>query len=240
MKFFLIGNGFISRKHKEAIKAIGGKIARSKKEADVVSVLTPNYLHFKQAKDAAENKKIVLVEKPLAISGEEVGKLAGIKNVFTCHQLRYLPFKFPKAALYKIKIDFKAKRDKEYFKSWKGDKKKSGGILFNLAVHYFDLLFWLFGNPKRYRCCKLTDKLAEGRFYGKKYIADWRFELGENLENKRAFRINNRNYNLSSQENLHTKVYADLVNGKGVKASDVLKLFQIIEKIELSDGIKSF
>jgi UDP-N-acetyl-2-amino-2-deoxyglucuronate dehydrogenase len=30
--------------------------------------------------------------------------------------------------------------------SWKGDAQKSGGIVTNIGIHFFDLLIWLFGS----------------------------------------------------------------------------------------------
>ena len=38
-------------------------------------------------------------------------------------------------------------RDKDYLESWKTEKKYSGGIIFNLGIHYFDLLINAFGDP---------------------------------------------------------------------------------------------
>ena len=38
-------------------------------------------------------------------------------------------------------IQFVTRRDDAYKKSWKVKQEFSGGILFNLGVHYFDLLF---------------------------------------------------------------------------------------------------
>ena len=44
-------------------------------------------------------------------------------------------------------IKFVTPRDDNYINSWKTDEALSGGILFNLGIHYFDLLIQSFGNP---------------------------------------------------------------------------------------------
>ena len=36
-----------------------------------------------------------------------------------------------------------------YFKSWKNIKLFSGGLLVNIAIHFFDILIWIFGNVKK-------------------------------------------------------------------------------------------
>ena len=36
-------------------------------------------------------------------------------------------------------------RGRWYDVSWKGDDERSGGIVTNIGIHFFDLLVWLFG-----------------------------------------------------------------------------------------------
>ena len=61
-----------------------------------------------------------------------------------------LTFQIPKEIEVKemnyIEMDIGVYRDEKYFSGWKGDEGKSGGILFNLGIHYFDILFYLFGS----------------------------------------------------------------------------------------------
>lgn len=231
MKFYVEGRGFIFPKHEEAIKEVGGEIVDNVEDADFVSILTPNFLHHQNALDAARRGKRVLVEKPLAISLKEAEELSK-HSVYVCHQLRYLPYwkDLKKKDFNYIDIDFRAKRGDDYWKSWKGDKEKSGGVLFNLAIHYFDLAFWLFGLPESIDCEYADDRKAKGTFYSNNNTITWNFELGD-VEDTRLFKINATTYNLATKENLHIQVYKDFINNKGLRAKEVLNLIDIIEKI---------
>jgi len=253
MKFSIIGTGFIFRKHLQAIYKVGGKIVDvvdsshgpeawkemvKNPEIDSVVILTPNNLHFGMAKFSAENKKIVLCEKPLAIKSSEVKILAKKPNIFTVSQLRYHPLvkklrsKIKKDKNYKIEINISVHRDKEYWKSWKGISERSGGILFNLGIHYFDLLLYLFGEPVAISTQSLTDRKGEGVIKGKNYLCNWRISAEAPKENQnRLFKVNGVNYDFSGSENLHFYVYKDLLEGRGITPKEALESIELIEKI---------
>jgi len=253
MKFAVIGKGFIFPKHKEAIEKVGGEIVEvvdessdrdtwkdmvRKTKADYIVILTPNNLHFGMAKFSAEQGKIVLCEKPLALRSEEARILAEYQNIFTVCQLRYHPFtKKLKSEIkenqnYQIEIDISVHRDEDYWKSWKGVVDSSGGILFNLGIHYFDLLLYLFGEPTEISTQLLTEKTGEGVIKGKNYLCSWKISAEAPKESQdRLFKINGVNYDFSSSENLHIFVYKDLLEGKGITPKEALKSIELIEKI---------
>ena len=82
MKFSLIGTGFIMPRHAQSIIEVGGEIQDvvndaysetawrdmvKNTDADCIVIMTPNDLHFDMSLAAAENRKLVLCEKPLVI-----------------------------------------------------------------------------------------------------------------------------------------------------------------------------
>ena len=258
MKFLLIGNGFIAPIHKEAIKNIQGEIVGivdesqgeekwreevAKTNADCVVVLTPNDLHFEMAKTASECGKTVLCEKPLALSSGHVKILAEKPNIFTVFQLRHHPLaKELKAEInnekkYNVEIDVSVYRDEHYYKCWKGQKERSGGVLFNLGVHFFDLLLYLFGPAEKIKTTFLNPKTGKGTIGGKNYACNWRISTDETKENqRRVFKIDGKDYNFSSKdnlayENLHRFVYQDLMEGRGVTPKEALKVIELIENL---------
>ena len=232
--FNVIGRGFIFPKHQEAIEANGGAVRDF--WYDWVVILTESFNHIDQIKKNC--KKPILCEKPLIIKKEDMDFLDGVPELFTCLQLRYLDLNFEKSEFDKINIDIRTKRDKEYFESWKGNPEKSGGILLNIAIHYFDLLFHHFGFPEKMevKCCKLTDRFAEGMFMSKTFQADWRFEMGEDIKEKRLFQVNKKKYDLSTKENLYVPLYRDLLADKGISWLDVKKLYQLIFHLQENVG----
>ena len=258
MKFAVIGTGFIFRTHVQAIAQIGGQIVDvvneangqdawkemvKNTEANCVVILTPNDLHFEMAKFSSENGKIVLCEKPLTIKSEQARILAAKPNIFTVVQLRHHPFsKQLKSAIgkdkhYEIEMDISVHRDEKYYKSWKGMPGRSGGVLFNLGIHYFDLLLHLFGGPTKILTHSLTDKTGTGVIEGKNYGCHWRVSTKEERETqRRVFKINGVDYNFSSKENLayenlHLHVYKDLLKRRGVTPKEVLPSIELVEKL---------
>ena len=252
-KFAVIGKGFIYNLHAQAISQIGGEIVNivdesdgsdawekiiKKTRANCVVILSPNHLHFEMAKLSAENGKMVLCEKPLALKSEEVKVLAQYSNIFTVYQLRYHPTvrkikaEVKEAENYQIEMDISVHRDEDYWQSWKGREKKSGGILFNLGIHYFDLLLYLFGEPTEVLTKSLSYKTGQGKISGKNYECNWRIsaEAPKGKQN-RLFRINGVDYDFDVKENLHFYVYQDLLEGKGITPQEALKPVELIEKI---------
>lgn len=239
MKFSIIGTGFIMPRHAEAIYTLGGKIIDvvntgngrwqdawrlmvKNTSADYIVILTPNDLHAEMARAAVEAGKIVLCEKPLATKSEDAKSLIG-KPVYTVLQLHYHPLvKKLKSEItskknYDVELDISVYRDAKYYKSWKGMTYRSGGVLFNLGIHYFDLLMHLFGEPEKVSLTEINDKTGVGTIKGKNYNCRFKISTDEKRENqRRVFKINGVDYNFSSQdnlshENLHRFVYQDLV-----------------------------
>lgn len=258
MKFSIIGTGFIMPRHVQAIIDIGGEIrdvvnnAYSENawqgmvkttDADCIVILTPNDLHFEMALESSKQGKIVLCEKPLVIKSEHAKILAKLLNIFTVCQLRYHPLirqiksEIKKSNKHEIEMDISVHRDKKYYESWKGKKERSGGVLFNLGIHYFDLLLHLFGRAKNTSTLTLNDKTGTGLIEGENYICHWRVSANERKDNqRRMFKINGKNYNFSSKdnlsyENLHKFVYQDLLKEKGISPTEALKSIELIEQL---------
>lgn len=258
MKFSIIGTGFILPAHVLAIRDIGGEIIDIVNDshspdawkemirntvAECIVILTPNDLHFDMAMMAAENRKIVLCEKPLTITSIKAQELTKRNNVFTVLQLRHHPFiEKIKSEIHKdggneVNIDISVYRDSKYYAGWKGKAERSGGLLFNLGIHYFDLLLHLFGEAKKASVQSLSDKVGEGTIEGTEYLCRWRISTDEKRETQhRIFKVNGVDYNFSnkdnlSYENLHRFVYEDLTNGKGITPDEALKSITLVENL---------
>ncbi len=258
MRFLLIGTGFIMPRHVEAIYRVGGKlvdlvntahgedtwrevILRTK--ASHVIIATPNDLHFPMAMAAAEAGKVVLCEKPLALTSNDVRLLATKPNIFTVLQLRHHPLakklrsEINHRERYDVEMDISNYRDDRYYRSWKADTRRSGGILFNLGSHYFDMLIHLFGYPTEIVETAGNDRTMHGTLRGERYTCRWRVSSeAKQGEQHRTYTINGVNCNFSSRENLsqeqlHADVYRDLMEGRGVTPADALYSTRLIETI---------
>ncbi len=257
-KFAIIGNGFIASKHIEAIKHVGGEIVavcdcdeakrhpdypffieykEAIKEADIVSLCTPNYLHTEMALVCAREGKVILSEKPMTFKQEELELLKGVPKLFGTFQLRYLPelSEMRKLQSKVIALTVEMKRSRTYHDSWKGDNAKTGGLLFNIGCHYFDLIGHLYGyDGFESTDSVLSDTKASGVLRYKNGVeVYWRIELTEEKTNyERTITIGDAVFDLVQKENLHIKTYENLMWGQGTTAREEEKIIRMIGKIQ--------
>lgn len=130
-----------------------------KENIDLVAIATESGYHGTIAKYCLEQNVNVLIEKPMAMSLEDIDKineLAKEKNlvVSVCHQNRYNPpIQKLKKAISEGKfgkiVNCTARvlwcRDQHYYDlaPWRGTKELDGGTLMNQCIHNLDLLLWM-------------------------------------------------------------------------------------------------
>lgn len=131
---------------------------------DVLNIATPNGLHARQALEVLEQKKNVVIEKPMALSKESaeqiIHKALNVsRHVFVVKQNRYSPVSVwlknlvtsqKLGKIFLVKIDCFWNRDERYYtkNTWHGDKNLDGGTLFTQFSHFIDMMYWLFGDIK--------------------------------------------------------------------------------------------
>ncbi|MFX0211667.1 MAG: Gfo/Idh/MocA family protein [Candidatus Hodarchaeota archaeon] len=212
--------------------------------ADAIAICTPNCLHFDMIQYALDNNLRVLCEKPLTLNSKEVLELPNDGRVGVVLQLRYHPgvinLKKDIENGYKPKngkLVVKVIRDKEYWESWKGDKDKSGGILFNLGIHYFDLLIYLFGEKYEIVESSYTDKLAKGIIDFDGIIFSYYIEIQDDKNGQdRRLELDGEVLRLSKKDNLsfeglHTEVYKAFNRGEVVTPKEASKSIKLIEQL---------
>lgn len=150
--------------HREKIQAFEEKYTiRGCKSAteiidtcDIISVCTPHDTHMEYISGIHAKGKISLCEKPLCIHTSEwwVFQNTFPENSYIMLQNRYnLAVQEAKKTLdsgilweiYHIKGYTQWNRDDAYYQwsSWKGKKKREGGMLYNQAIHNLDTALWL-------------------------------------------------------------------------------------------------
>lgn len=255
-KFAILGKGFIFSRHKQAIESLGGEVCITCdinpatnpdftdwteminhpifKKITHVSICTPNYLHAPMVREVLRRGKKVLCEKPLSIDG-----IKGLDGVKTVLQLRYHPeLKILKTKKPKeLVIEAKMFRDEKYWQSWKGSDLLSGGILYNLGIHYVDLAIFLLGNNWKILKVKRNKKLV---------IADIRFgnsmvhihieAVNDRKKQGRKLLADGKEIILSNQDNLsyedlHKEVYKDFLAGKGIDVKEAEKSLKLVDAI---------
>lgn len=263
--FAVAGIGFIFDKHKAAIESVDGEIVAvcdsdrekfskvmdctpfvnyddmlnmvNKLEVDYVVICTPNYLHVPMiAKALHKTKAQIICEKPVVLNDRDISIIRN-PRVNCIMQLRYLDVPKIKGGENRGYLDIFINRGEWYFEGWKGDERKSGGLLFNIGVHYFDLLSRVFGQMGSCRTVYRDQRYAFGIINFAKGEVVWSIDLTAPKDNqRRIIKINDEEINLTSGiDELHKKVYSEIVKGRGIKADLIYDVTHLIGMLSRKD-----
>jgi len=156
---------------------------------ELVVLAVPNKFHFSLAKDAMENGKHVVIEKPFVVTSQEGERLIKIahreKRILSVYHNRRHDSDFRtiknviENGLVGEVVEYEASynRFRNFLKgNWREEQEEGSGILFDLGSHLIDQAISLFGYPKRVfgdvriqrKCAKTTDYFQVSLYYGEK------------------------------------------------------------------------
>lgn len=231
------------------------KIKRQGIQIHYVSICSPNYLHDSHIRFALRNNADAICEKPVVLNPWNVEALANVEKetgnkVYTILQLRLHPEiirlkKFVEnnpEKNYEIILTYITSRGKWYHFSWKGDIQKSGGIITNIGIHFFDMLLWIFGNCEEYKVFIHNNYKSSGFLKLKRANVKWFLSVDYNdipeelkKEGKRTHRallIDENEFNFSEGfTNLHTESYIKIINNEGFGLEDAYPSIDLTYKL---------
>jgi len=229
-----------------------------------LSICSPNHLHDAHIRLALRVGADAICEKPIILNPWNLDALQQIeqesgKRVYTILQLRVHPSLIElkrkiDASQSKIKhkvcLTYVTSRGIWYNYSWKGNPAKSGGVVTNIGIHFFDLLIWLFGNPVYNEVHLSEQNKMSGFMELEKANVNWFLSIDRNdlpriarAQNKTTFRsiqINDEEIEFTDGfTDLHTKVYNDILNGCGSGIDDARPSIQAVYQIRNSKTVKA-
>lgn len=216
------------------------KLSRSQRPIDFISICSPNYLHDSHVRFALRSNADAVCEKPIVLNHWNIDALVALeketgKSVFTVLQLRLHPSiqELKKKVAtefagekYEVELSYISARGSWYFNSWKGDEKKSGGIASNIGIHFFDMLYYIFGGIQQNKLHFRNQYKAAGYLEFEKARVQWFLSLDgkdippasqeKGIRTFRSIKVNGTLIDFSTGfDNLHTKVYRELLAGRG-------------------------
>ncbi|MCD6118187.1 Gfo/Idh/MocA family oxidoreductase [bacterium] len=227
----------------------------SPRAVDYVSICSPNYLHDAHIRFALRVGADAICEKPLVLNPwnadalQELSEETG-KKVYTVLQLRLHPVVMDlkkevenaeKHEKYDIELTYITPRGKWYFYSWKGDISKSGGLATNIGIHFFDMLTWIFGKVQNLEVHLKDPQKTAGYIELEKARVKWYLSVDKNDLNRifpdvktsfRSIKINNKELDFSHGfTDLHTRVYEEVLQGRGFTIKDARPSIEIAHRI---------
>jgi UDP-N-acetyl-2-amino-2-deoxyglucuronate dehydrogenase len=239
-----------------------------------ISICSPNYLHDAHIRFALRIGANAICEKPLVLNPWNLDALAELENesgskIYNILQLRLHP------SIIQLKEKIKNEKDSDtskryidltyitsrgnwYLHSWKGDINKSGGVVTNIGIHFFDMLMWLFGSVRLQEVHYSDEKKMSGFLELDNACIRWFLSVDRNdlpktvkTEGKTTYRsiaIDGEEIEFSGGfTDLHTKVYHEILNGRGFGIEDarpsinlVYALRKTIPSVSSGDRVHPF
>ena len=212
---------------------------------DYVSVCSPNYLHDAHIRLALRVGAHVICEKPLVINPWNLDALQELeretgRRVNTVLQLRLHPqlialrqklMSADAANPHEVCLTYVTARGSWYDVSWKGSEERSGGLVTNIGIHFFDLLIWLFGGvvgcevhvrDARRLSGYLQLSRARVRWFLSSDIRDLPFTPEPGVKTTfRSITVDGHEIEFSEGfTDLHTRVYEESLAGRGFGIDD--------------------
>ena len=164
-----------SQRAEQLARSAGAKVTHSVAEVlsmcDTIYIATPNTQHTELAVLAAEERKHIFCEKPMATSiadAERVLKAATKSgSVFQVgHNRRFAPvyaeLKGMLTGTHQAhSAHIKMNRGELLNPEWTGDPRITGGFLFETTIHMFDMMRFLFGEVASVRAIGSSHEYAE-------------------------------------------------------------------------------
>jgi UDP-N-acetyl-2-amino-2-deoxyglucuronate dehydrogenase len=233
------------------------KLRRSSDEDRVhyMSICSPNYLHDAHIRLALRVGAQPICEKPLVISPwnldalQELERETGLR-VSTVLQLRVHPAVLAvREALardpsqrHQVALTYVTARGRWYDVSWKGSDERSGGVVTNIGIHFFDLLLWLFGGVQSSGVHLRESKRAAGtlaleradvRWFLSAEPSDLPFPAAPGVRTTfRSMTVDGEQIEFSDGfTDLHTRVYEGVLAGRGFGIDDARPSIELTHQI---------
>ncbi|MAR78136.1 MAG: oxidoreductase [Gammaproteobacteria bacterium] len=231
-------------------------IKRNGQKIDYVCVCSPNYLHDAHIRFGLKLGSDVICEKPIVLNPWNVNSLIEVEKetsnkINAILQLRLHPsiislrdkiINSSSNKSYNIELKYITSRGKWYHHSWKGDYDKSGGILSNIGIHFFDMLIWIFGNVIQIEKEFEDKSTAKGVIVLEKAKVNWFLSVDyenipEHIKNKglrtyRSLKIENEEIEFSSGfTDLHTQSYERILKNESFSLKDTYKAIELVSKL---------
>jgi UDP-N-acetyl-2-amino-2-deoxyglucuronate dehydrogenase len=209
-----------------------------------VSICSPNYLHDAHIRLALRAGAHAICEKPIVINPWNLDPLQEVerengRRISTVLQLRLHPtvvayresLANDPGRRHQVTLIYVTARGGWYDVSWKGSVERSGGIVTNIGIHFFDLLLWLFGGVRRSdvhlkETARAAGSLeldrADVRWFLSTDASDLPFTPAPGARATfRAMTVDGTQLEFSEGfGDLHTRVYEEVLAGRGCGVDD--------------------
>jgi UDP-N-acetyl-2-amino-2-deoxyglucuronate dehydrogenase len=197
-----------------------------------------------------------ICEKPIVINPWNLDALQELEqeyeaSIYTVLQLRLHPVMLElkrqleneeNGKRHQVDLTYITSRGKWYLRSWKGSEERSGGLVLNIGIHFFDILIWLFGPVQRTDVFLRENQKARGFIELKNADVKWFLSVDYRdlpFDPEPGVRTTYRNINIDGQAveftrgftDLHTALYEKTIAGEGFTLNDARPSLELVHTI---------
>lgn len=242
------------------------RMARRDEGINWLSICTPNYLHDSHCLSGLRWGADVICEKPLVLSPWNLDELQEAeqstgKRIFAVMQLRHhkaiqdlketVNSPHGLSQYHNVVLTYITGRGPWFGYSWKGDPKRSGGLIFNIGIHFVDMLLQTFGElrcnaqkePYVFQVHYRDNQRVAGYFELDRARVWWFLsvdmaDLPDDCMGTtyRSLTVDDKELEFSGGfENLHTTVYRETLAGRGVSIAETRPAIELAYRIAKAD-----
>ena len=223
---------------------------------DYISVCSPNYLHDSHVRLGLRAGCDVICEKPLVLnpknidylktlevqSGKKINNILQLRLHNAIKEIKNMVKNSPKDKIFDFDLTYITSRGLWYHHSWKGDESKSGGLVTNIGIHFFDMLMWIFGDVRENIVFEKNKSAVSGLLKLDRANVSWFLSCDYNRlpqEVKESGQRTFRNVSLNGEQiefskgftDLHIKSYEEILKGNGFNIEDVKPSIELVYNI---------
>lgn len=223
---------------------------------DYISVCSPNYLHDSHVRLGLRAGCDVICEKPLVLnpknidylktlevqSGKKINNILQLRLHNVIKEIKNMVKNSPKDKIFDFDLTYITSRGLWYHHSWKGDESKSGGLVTNIGIHFFDMLMWIFGDVRENIVFEKNKNAVSGLLKLDRANVNWFLSCDYNRlpqEVKESGQRTFRNVSLNGEQiefskgftDLHIKSYEEILKGNGFNIEDVKPSIELVYNI---------
>jgi len=215
----------------------------SGQDIDYTVVCSPNYLHSSHCSFGLRIGSDVICEKPLVLQERNLDGLLQLEKstghrIWNILQLRLsgvcaeIKKEIQITSSNSTFLEYVVSRGSWYDYSWKGNEEKSGGPLFNIGIHLFDLLLYLFGYKWEIILWRGNHRYQEGHLLNNGFDVGISLDISSDATPIRCLSLGNKSFDLSKNfTDLHTESYKQILAGNGFGIESVRPAISLCERL---------
>lgn len=227
-----------------------------------VSICSPNHLHDAHIRFALRVGADAICEKPLVLNPWNCDALMELEQEYGQRVNTVLQLRLHEAvralkqkhsapgdtSRHEVNLTYVTSRGRWYLHSWKGDAERSGGLVSNIGIHFFDMLLWLFGSVQENVVYVNEKSRTCGHLELERARVNWFLSVDKNdvpaaVQTKgqmtyRSITIDEEEVEFSGGfTDLHTRVYEETLAGRGFGIADARPAIQLVHDIRQSQPV---